>query len=179
MLGSRTRNHQPISKDADVSKTDDKADCTDENTKLEARTKTTVYLPATVLSRVSELAKTHHITLSAAINRMIERGLEYPDDESIRSFRADMRSATDSLTTSMSELQSAHQTEASEIQQAADQILWTTVTLLIGRLHAGDFGDTAEEQRSRRTEIDCLVEEYLQPRVPGCVERLIRHSRRH
>ena len=154
------------------------------------RPKVTVYLSKSTNRKASALAKARQITMSAALNRLIERGLEYPDDESIRSIRSDLEDTKDALITSINDRQSAYMaglhelqrataTGVDELQKVTDELLWVTVSILTGRLRAGDFGATPDDRRSRAAEFESLVEEYIQHRVPSCLNRIVRNRSRH
>ena len=143
------------------------------------RLKVTVYLSKSINRKAASLARTRQITMSAALNRLIERGLEYPDDESVRSIRDELSDLKDAQQASLNDSHAAHSMEIAELQRTTDQLLWATVTLLVGRMRAGDFGATQEDRRSLKEEVDSLAQEYIQHHSPGTLNRLMRNRVRH
>lgn len=143
------------------------------------RLKVTVYLSKSINRQATSLARARQITMSAALNRLIERGLEYPDDESVRSIRDEIADLKDAQKASLSDSHSAHSVEIAELQRTTDQLLWAMVTVLVGRMRAGDFGASPEDRRFQKEEIDSLTQEYIQHHSPGTLNRLMRTRVRH
>ena len=151
------------------------APAVDDNDKV----KRTLYLPKDIHNTVTNLAKARRTTINPVLVTLIEHGLACPDDDPLASLRSELLDIKKTLLASFHDRSSTHLAELSELQSATDDLLWATVTILTGRLQAGDFGSTIEDRRSRKPELDCLVEEYLQHHAPTCLSRIMRKRSRH
>ena len=154
-------------------------DPTGRESNLGDRVKLTLYLPDATHTQVLELARTRQSTTNATLLRLIDRALQYPDNESIRSIKSDIVDLKDILLMCITNGQSSINMEVAELQRTTDAMLWAVSTVLIGRMKAGDFGGSPEEQRARRAELDSLIETYIQHRVPNAVARIRRSEPRH